>query len=144
MGGLFGAILPPIFSASLERFGFKPTIIAWSLTVILSTGAGAACIKSRNPSTSSTPTKTKPSTQDFAFLRKPIFWILSIATVVQGLAHYVPSIYLPSYAHDFGMTAAQGSLVLSMLNVATAVGQPLQGMLALVLPLSYIHLPHPS
>jgi cyanate permease len=128
MGGLFGAILPPIFSASLERFGFKPTIIAWSITVILSTGAGAACVKSRHP----TCTPIKPSTSDFAFLRKPLFWILSIATVVQGLAHYVPSIYLPSYAHDFGMSAAKGSLVLSMLNVATALGQPLQGMLALV------------
>jgi hypothetical protein len=31
---------------------------------------------------------------------------------------------------DFHMSAAQGSLILSMLNVATAIGQPLQGMLA--------------
>jgi predicted MFS family arabinose efflux permease len=98
--------------------------------VILSTGAGAAYIKSRHPTRTCTP--IKPSTSDFAFLRKPFFWILSVATVVQGLAHYVPSIYLPSYAHDFGMSAAKGSLVLSMLNVATALGQPLQGMLALV------------
>lgn len=126
MGGLFGAILPPIFSACLERFGYKVTIIGWSIVVIISTGAGAACIRSR--CTSQPP--VKPSTSDFGFLRSPLFWILSIATLVQGLAHYVPSIYLPSYAQDFGMSASKGSLVLSMLNVATAIGQPLQGMLA--------------
>jgi predicted MFS family arabinose efflux permease len=126
MGGLFGAILPPIFTFLLERFGFRATMIGWSVVVIVSTGAGAACVKSRTPN----QTPIKPSTSDFGFLRKPLFWILSVATVVQGLAHYVPTIYLPSYAADFQMTPAQGSMVLSMLNVATAIGQPLQGMLA--------------
>ena len=126
MGGLFGAILPPIFTQCLERFGFRATIIGWAICVILSTGAAATCVRSRFPSCS----PIKPSTSDFGFLRKPLFWILSIATVIQGLAHYVPSIYLPSCALDFQMSPAQGSLILSMLNVATAIGQPLQGMLA--------------
>jgi predicted MFS family arabinose efflux permease len=126
MGGLFGAILPPIFTQCLERFGFRATLIGWAICVIISTGAGATCVRPRLPYCS----PVKPSTSDFGFLRKPLFWILSIATVIQGLAHYVPSIYLPSCALDFHMSAAQGSLILSMLNVATAIGQPLEGMLA--------------
>lgn len=126
MGGLFGAIPPPIFNACLHKFGYKVTIIGWSIVVIISTGAGAACIRSRSTNQPS----AKASTSDFGFFRSPLFCILSIATLIQGLAHYVPSIYLPSYAHDFGMSASNGSLVLSMLNVATAIGQPLQGMLA--------------
>jgi predicted MFS family arabinose efflux permease len=126
MSGLFGAILPPIFTQCLEKFGFRATLIGWAICVIISTGAGATCVRSRLTCCS----PVKPSTSDFGFLRKPLFWILSIATVIQGLAHYVPSIYLPSCALDFHMSAAQGSLTLSMLNVATAIGQPLQGMLA--------------
>lgn len=126
MGGLYGAILPPIFTACLEKFGFRATLIGWAITVVISTGAGVACVQYRYP----TCTLIKPSSSAFGFLRKPLFWILSVATVVQGLAHYVQSIYLPSCALDFQLSATKGSLILSMLNVATAIGQPLQGMLA--------------
>lgn len=72
----------------------------------------------------------KPALSDFNFGRKPLFWVLLTATMIQGLAHYVPSIYIPSYALDVGLTSTKGALLLSLLNLATAIGQPLQGMLA--------------
>jgi hypothetical protein len=72
----------------------------------------------------------KPTRHDFEFLRKPLFLIFLIATFVQALAHYGPSVYLPSIPADFGLTPTQGSLLVSLLNLAQAIGQPLQGMLA--------------
>jgi MFS family permease len=53
-----------------------------------------------------------------------------LATILQAFAHYMPSIYLPSFGQDYGLTAAQGSLLSTMLNLAQAIGQPLQGQLA--------------
>ena len=126
MGGLSGAILPPIYTASLERYGHKATLVGWAIAVLILTTSGLLCISSRVP-----PAETsKPATSDFDFLRKPLFWVLLTATIVQGLAHYVPSIYLPSYALDIGSTPSIGALLVSLLNLATAFGQPLQGMLA--------------
>ncbi len=126
MGGLSGAILPPIYTASLERYGYKATLIGWAIAVFILTDSGLLCITSRVP-----PIKPpRPRTSDFEFLRKPLFWVLLTATILQGLAHYVPSIYLPSYALDMGLTPTKGALLVSLLNLATAFGQPLQGLLA--------------
>jgi MFS family permease len=53
-----------------------------------------------------------------------------LSTILQALAHYQPSIYLASFGQDFGLTAAQGSLLSTMINLAQAIGQPVQGHLA--------------
>lgn len=79
----------------------------------------------------SNPQKAPPPTRhDFDFLRKPLFLVFLIATVVQALAHYGPSVYLPSIGADFGLSSEQGALLVSLLNLAQAIGQPLQGILA--------------
>jgi predicted MFS family arabinose efflux permease len=72
----------------------------------------------------------KPMRSDFDFLRKPLFLIFLTATIVQALAHYGPSVYLPSIGADFCLTSTQGALLVSLVNLAQAVGQPLQGLLA--------------
>lgn len=53
-----------------------------------------------------------------------------IATIVQAAAHYRPSLYLPSFGADFELSAAEAALLASLLNLAQAIGQPLQGWLA--------------
>jgi predicted MFS family arabinose efflux permease len=75
----------------------------------------------------------KPTRHDFDFLRKPLFLIILLATIVQALAHCGPSVYLPSFALDMGLTANQGALLVSLLNLAQVIGQSLQGVLAYVL-----------
>ena len=68
--------------------------------------------------------------KDFDFLRKPLFHILLASTVIQAMAHYGPSVYLPLIGADFGLSSSQGAMLVSLLNLAQAIGQPLQGMLA--------------
>ncbi|EEQ35459.1 hypothetical protein McanMca71_003127 [Microsporum canis] len=70
------------------------------------------------------------SRHDFDFLRKPLFLMFLAATIIQALAHYGPSVYLPSIGADFGLTPTQGALLVSLVNLSQAIGQPLQGMLA--------------
>ena len=128
MGGLCGAVLPPIFTVCLDRFGHRATLIGWALVVLVLTSLGLLCISPRTRH----PVAPKPARSDFDFVRVPLFWVLLATTLLQGLAHYVPSIYIPAYALDIGLTPTQGALLLSLLNLATAIGQPLQGMLACV------------
>ena len=126
MGGLSGAVLPPLYTICLDRYGYKATLIGWSIAVFILTASGLLGITSRLPPTQA----PKPKRSDFEFLQKPLFWMLLTATTIQGLAHYMPSLYLPSYAIDMGLSSAKGSLLVSLLNLAQAIGQPLQGLLA--------------
>ena len=126
MGGLSGAVLPPLYTVCLDRYGYKTTLIGWAIAVFILTASGLLGITSRVPTTDA----PKPKFSDFDFLRKPLFWVLLTATIIQGLAHYMPSLYLPSYALDMGLSSAKGSLLVTLINLAQAIGQPLQGLLA--------------
>ncbi|KAL8782483.1 MAG: hypothetical protein Q9195_009632 [Heterodermia aff. obscurata] len=125
-GGLSGAVLPPLYTFCLDRHGYKATLIGWSIASFVLTASGLLSITPRLPPTQA----PKPKFSDFEFLQKPLFWILLTATAIQGLANYMPSLYLPSYAIDMGLSSAKGSLLASLLNLAQAIGQPLQGLLA--------------
>ena len=126
MGGLSGAVLPPLYTTCLDKYGYKATLIGWSFACLILTVSGLLGITSRVPPKQA----PKPTTKDFDFVQRPLFWILLLATIIQGLAHYLPSLYLPSYALDMGLSSAEGSLLVSLLNLAQAIGQPLQGFLA--------------
>lgn len=71
----------------------------------------------------------KPSLADFRFFRQPIFVIFFASTVIQALAHFAPSAYLPSIGRDMGLNTTEGALLISFLNLAQAIGQPLIGLL---------------
>lgn len=88
---------------------------------------GLLCIRPRLPIPVQPP---QPSWKDFDFVKKPLFLIMLLATIVQALAHYGPSLYLPTFGEDFGLSATEGALLVSLLNLAQAIGQPLQGWLA--------------
>lgn len=68
--------------------------------------------------------------RDFDFTKKPLFLIMLLSTMVQAIAHYGPSLYLPSYGADLGLSASEAAMLASLLNLAQAIGQPLQGWLA--------------
>ncbi|KZF24039.1 MFS general substrate transporter [Xylona heveae TC161] len=127
-GGLSGAVLPPIFSISLERYGPKATLIGWGIASFILTASALFCIKGRTPP----PPRSKPSLSDFDFITKNPWMLLAFVTAqwVQAIAHYLPSTYLPQIATDYGIHPTKAATLTSLINAATAIGQPLQGMLA--------------
>lgn len=130
-GAAAGAGLPPVYTVCLEKYGYKVTLIGWGIVTFIVTAIGLFCVHPRVP-VAAVP---KPTRKDFDFMQKPLFYIILVATIIQALAHYGPSLYLPSFGLDFGLTPTQGSLLVSLLNLAQAIGQPVQGMLAYVPPL---------
>lgn len=91
------------------------------------------CIRPRLQTTFNGPISEKsPLSGDisYRFLAKPLFWLVLLSNILQALAQYLPSVYLPSYATDIGATAAKAALLLTYYNLTSVVCQPFIGMLA--------------
>ncbi|KZF18808.1 MFS general substrate transporter [Xylona heveae TC161] len=125
-GGLSGAVLPPIFSVCLERYGHKATLVGWGIASFVLTASALLSIRARTPP----PPRSKPSFKDFDFFKNPVAFIFIACQFIQATAHYLPSTYLPQIATDYGISATKAATLTSLINVATAIGQPLQGILA--------------
>ena len=128
MDGLVSAALTPVFTFCLNKFGYTATLLGWAIAFVVLSTIGILCIRPRLPA--SEAQTAVPKARDFAFVRKPLLWVLLAATMVQALAQFVPSTYMPSYSLDVGLSPTLGSLLLSLLNLGEAIGQPLQGTLA--------------
>lgn len=100
--------------------------MGWGIVTLIITSTGLFCIHPRVSVAEVPP----PSSRDFDFLRKPLVFIILVAAIIQALAHYGPSLYLPTFSADFGLTPTHGALLVSLLKLAQAIGQPLQGWLA--------------
>ncbi|KAG9595156.1 MFS general substrate transporter, partial [Aureobasidium melanogenum] len=126
-GAAAGAGLPPIYTVCLNCYGYKATLIWWGLISFVVTSIGLLCVRPRLPHSAKPPA---PSMRDFDFTKKPLFLIMLLATMVQAIAHYGPSLYLPSFGADLGLSASEAAMLASLLNLAQAIGQPLQEWLA--------------
>jgi MFS family permease len=80
----------------------------------------------------STPTMHHSSEAklDTSVLAKPLFLSASFSNIFQGLAFFLPIIYLPSYAYSLSLTKTQPAVPLSLLNLSQIFGQIAIGYLS--------------
>ncbi|KAI1750267.1 major facilitator superfamily domain-containing protein [Xylaria castorea] len=127
VGAAGGAGFPPAYTVSLNKYGYKTTLIGFGLITLVVTVAGILLVGLRTP-----PEKAvKPTWQDVDFVRKPLFLLFLASTLVQGTSHYGSSACLPAFHRcQLRLSGTQGALLVSLLNPARAIGQPLQGAIA--------------
>ncbi|KAE9379484.1 MFS general substrate transporter [Stipitochalara longipes BDJ] len=124
--GASGTVMPLIINALLKKYGYKTTLRAIAVAMVILTGPLIFALKGRlTHSERSTMTRT-----NWSFVRKPLFWIYCFSTLIQGLGFFFPSVYLPSYAADIGLSSTQGALILAVMAVAQVLGQFVFGYLS--------------
>ena len=124
--GASGTAMPLIIEALLDEYGYRTTLRAIALAMVVLTGPLIPLIKSRlPPSSASVVTRT-----DWSFATKPLFFAYCFATLAQGLGFFMPSLFLPSYAASIGLSARQGAMLLSVMSAAQVVGQWTFGILS--------------
>lgn len=117
--GFSGTSMPLIVNALLKKYGYQITLRAIAIAMIVLTGPLIFALKGRLTHLGrSTMTRT-----NWSFLKKPLFYIYCTSTLLQGLGFFFPSVYLPSYATDIGLTSTQGALILAIMAVAQVLGQ---------------------
>lgn len=125
-GGISGSCFPFALEKLLSSYGYRTTLISVAITQTIMIAPILCFIKPRLPSAS----RHAARTMDWRFLRNPRFWILSMSNVLQGLAFYIPSLYLPSFAALIGLSPRVGALLLAAHNVASTLGQVAFGHLS--------------
>jgi cyanate permease len=114
-GAAAGAGLPPIYAICLQNHGAKAKLIGWGLCSLIITSVGLFCISSRTAMV----VQEKAARRDFSFFQKTFFLIMLAVTILQAFAHYAPSIYLPSFCQDHGLSATQASLCCELASHVT-------------------------
>ncbi|KAL8848934.1 MAG: hypothetical protein Q9221_006092 [Calogaya cf. arnoldii] len=116
--GVSGVVLPFIMSALLTRFGFRTTLRAYAVALMVLALPLLYFIRPRLPLAQTSLQRRL----DLSFLRTAVFWIPQSANVAQGLGYFIPSIYLPTYATSQGMTGTEGTVMLALVNMGVVFG----------------------
>ncbi|KAL1301816.1 hypothetical protein AAFC00_006004 [Neodothiora populina] len=127
-GGAAGLAIPFVMEWVLNSYGFRTALRVWAIVVVVLTTPILYHNKGRlpvRPHTSSAPQRI-----EWRFVKTAPFWILQVASIVQGLGYFLPSIYITSYALSVGLTRTDGTLAVALINAATVIGAIVSGFLA--------------
>ncbi|KAF8310200.1 MFS general substrate transporter [Clavulina sp. PMI_390] len=126
--GLGGAIFPVMVTYLLENVGFRWTLRIWSLILLVLGGLAMLGMKPRLPFSYAAKVKSELAGHwDLSFLKQPLFLSVGSAVFLQGLAYFIVILYIPAYATALGYSRIQGTIALSVFNLASVVGQVVSG-----------------
>lgn len=117
--GLTGIFMPLILEALLQKYDYRITLRACAVALAVLTAPLIPALKGRLPVAEITQ---MPPT-DLSFIKKPLFWVFAMATMIQGLGFFIPSIFISSYASTIGLSAQQGAVLLGLMAMAQTFGQ---------------------
>ncbi|KAI8949627.1 major facilitator superfamily domain-containing protein [Xylaria longipes] len=124
--GLASAAIPLILQRLLGQFGHETTLRATSVALFVICAPLSIYIKPRLPP--SNTTAMRPWGLKFLFSR--LFAPYQLGNLVQGTGHFIPSIYLPTYARTvLGASGYLPSLTVLLINLATTIGCVIMGTL---------------
>ncbi|KAF7548783.1 hypothetical protein G7Z17_g6829 [Cylindrodendrum hubeiense] len=118
-GGACGVGLPFLLEMLLSKYGYRTTLRAVAVAQFVLVAPVLPFVKGRLPPSAHAAFRSV----DIQFLSEPLFYCFAVSNLFQGFAYYIPSLYLPSYASDLGLSTTMGALILALNNGATVFGQ---------------------
>ena len=109
----------------LDTFGHKTALRVWSLVLVVLGGPLFLFLRPRLPISRASYTHSV----DFRFLYHPTFLVYEIATLIQAIGFFLPTLYLPTQAESFGASDMEASLTITVYNLATVFGCIIMGIL---------------
>lgn len=132
--GFSGLFIPLGVGASLERFGFRNTLRGYTILAMVLSGPGLLLVRPRILHHDGTATFGQFKRPGFTSLLKfcknihlPLF---VTAVFVQGLAFFMPNIFITSFARDLGLSSIESSGLLALISFAQVLGQLWQGWIS--------------
>ncbi|KAL9594616.1 MAG: hypothetical protein Q9179_005309 [Wetmoreana sp. 5 TL-2023] len=123
--GVSGVVLPFIMSGLLGRFDFRITLRAYGIALAVLSSPLLFFIRPRLPLAQTSLQRRI----NMSFLWMSTFWIFQTCNIFQGLGYFIPGIYLPTYARSQGMSGAEGTVILALVNLGVVFGSIWAGAL---------------
>lgn len=129
--GISGLVLPFVLEKLLNHYGFRITLrIIVCITIIMSAPA-LVFIKRRTPYNHNSPSnhvlQNRVSGQPKMYQYNPVFYFFLISTFLQGVAFFIPNIFLPTYSSLLALPPIAGDGILAVTACAQVTGQILLG-----------------
>ncbi|KAG2181836.1 hypothetical protein INT44_008652 [Umbelopsis vinacea] len=120
--GVFGLACPTLIDMSLKSIDWRWTLRVVALFVLVFCLGSSFVIRPRH-STDDARSYASLSRKDFAFIKSKRFLIMAGAVLFQGLGFFVPNLFIQPYAQWLGSSEQVSTIMLSILNAATIIGQ---------------------
>ncbi|EGG07860.1 uncharacterized protein MELLADRAFT_85153 [Melampsora larici-populina 98AG31] len=118
---VFGLLYPPVLEWSLKNYGTAITYRAFAVFWLIIVLPMMPFFHGRLPMAHRRNPQKSSMTR---YLKTPLFWAFMLVTLIQSLAFFVPSLYMPAYATIKGLP---GGLILALYSGACIFGQLLVG-----------------
>lgn len=129
--GISGLIIPLALGALLGHFGFRIALRTYAIVTVIISGPCLLLIKPRIPATSRTVSEPSTNPKDADSLgrvvRSPHFIVFTTAIFAQGLAFFLPNVFLPSYASALSFSQTKADSLLTLISLSQVFGQILLG-----------------
>lgn len=118
--GIGGTVVPFIIAPLLDHFSYKAAVISLGIGYGLFGAVALYFVRPRVPvarnlrQAAGLPRHSRKI--DLVFLKRNTFWAFICANLFLSLGTFIPTIYLPSYAADLGLSKTFGTLLVSMMN----------------------------
>ncbi|KAI9067649.1 MFS general substrate transporter [Trametes sanguinea] len=138
-GGVGGFVFPFALNALLDKVGMRWTLRIWSIGSTLCAGVALLGMRPRLPVPKFTGNQRRPRfiPPQLGFIRNPIFWSVSLTTLLQGLSYFPVSLYIASFTRALS-SPLTATIVLSVFNSSAVVGQIVLGHLSDIFPYPYV------
>ena len=90
--GVGGVAIPLTMQWVLSTWGFRTALRTWAVICVILTTPALMLMKGRLPYQHA---DMGPQKVELRFLKSPAFWMLQLGNVIQGLGHFLPSLYMP-------------------------------------------------
>ncbi|KAF9265692.1 MFS general substrate transporter [Marasmius fiardii PR-910] len=127
---LGGFVLPLILPHLISTYGSQKTLRYLSIASVSLLLPAMPFAKGRLPGLRSHISGPEPRGITRGWLKSKVFWILICVNTLEGFGHFVPIIWLPTYATALRINSTQASVTLALLNGAAFVSGLVLGYLS--------------
>lgn len=131
--GVSGLVIPLVVGHILDRFGFRVALRVYAIVTVFVSIPGFFLIKPRIKPSITPPTASElhklagESDSIWRVVQSPHFAVFTAAIFIQGLAFFLPNVFLPSYAISLSLPLASANSLLALLSLSQVVGQLTMG-----------------
>ncbi|KAH7322169.1 major facilitator superfamily domain-containing protein [Rhizoctonia solani] len=141
--GAGGALFPVAANYLLTNLGFRWTLRIWAAFMFIFGALALSFVRPRLPVVRAQDTAglslwTRLRRQHWSFLKSPLFLCMTVTTFIQALAYFPVSLYMAVYTTSLGLSALNGTLVLSIFNLSSIIGQIIFGHVCDIAPYGYV------